>query len=708
MNTDTIWGWLPTLTGWTLKSLVVFALCGLALLALRRASASARHLVCLLTLASLLALPILSLALPGWRLAMQLPGEPTPAHPPIKPQFATPPETGGGRVSDKRPLADAVLTSSSSRFGRTPVSEERGNKEVGSKEASSSTPTHPFPWTALLSAFWLLGFIAALLRPLLGLWGIASLSSTSRSASDDSTLAIAAECASALNLTPKPLLRQAEAPVPMTWGDRQPVILLPADAQAWPQDRLHAVLLHEMAHIRRRDWLSHRFADVVCALYWFHPLVWLTARRLRTESEIACDDLVLTSGIAAPDYARHLLAVARTLRPASAALPRTAIAMARTTRIEGRLKMILDSTHSRCAPSRRTLLLALGLSAATLVLLAIVRPAAKAQGVRITPALTAASLLSIAKPKALAPQHRPTHLSPKSVTVLGNISIDLPDGGSLAPLHLKASRVTTLSATNPVGRVNAVFPPDLSIDGTTFLAGVTDADKPGSPWWSANGALLPTPIYDTATHTAENHSGLDTNNVSFAFRLPPTAQDITLQYELPQSVRSSSDGFWPTKMQENARKTDAEVFAASGGVRVLTAAFPPSLKKTTLRVGIACGAWKTAASDSIGATLTGSAIMAGSIDIGKGAKFLFSPLSVTDNGVVVSVSTDAPEDLRVIAVTTQGQTVLPDQIGGNSIGTLDQITAHFGLPLAEIKEIRVQTRRFLWVEFKDVALHPVK
>lgn len=58
-----------------------------------------------------------------------------------------------------------------------------------------------------------------------------------------------------------------------------------------------------------------------------------------------------------------------------------------------------------------------------------------------------------------------------------------------------------------------VFSSDLTFNGTTLLAGVTEADKPGSPWWSASGTLLPTPVYDTTASHAENHAGKDTHNI---------------------------------------------------------------------------------------------------------------------------------------------------------------------------------------------------
>ena len=224
-NSDLVW--LPALGGLAVKSLLVFLIAGAALLALRRASASARHLVCLLTLAGLLALPLplLSAALPGWRLVIPTPALratlPAPTH-----KASAAGTTGGGGVLeggkvgvDKGGMGKAgaasdaptltALTSSSSRFGRTPVS--GANKEVGS-----------LLW---LFSLWLTGALLSLLRPGFGLWGIARLFQASEPVSDAPTLALAAGCAAALGL----------------------------------------------AHVRRRDWLSHRMADAVCALYWFHP-----------------------------------------------------------------------------------------------------------------------------------------------------------------------------------------------------------------------------------------------------------------------------------------------------------------------------------------------------------------------------------------------------------------------------------------------------
>jgi bla regulator protein BlaR1 len=72
------------------------------------------------------------------------------------------------------------------------------------------------------------------------------------------------------------------------------------------------VLLHELEHVRRRDWPVHIAARLVTALYWFHPLVWIAWRQLCLEAERACDDAVLREESGA-DYANQLVSLARRL-----------------------------------------------------------------------------------------------------------------------------------------------------------------------------------------------------------------------------------------------------------------------------------------------------------------------------------------------------------------------------------------------------------
>jgi soluble lytic murein transglycosylase-like protein len=97
-------------------------------------------------------------------------------------------------------------------------------------------------------------------------------------------------------------IRVGEVATPMTWGVLRPVILLPESARF---DK--AILRHELAHVRRGDALVLALAEVTKALQWFNPLVWIAVKRLRAESERACDDAVVASGIAPAEVADRLV-----------------------------------------------------------------------------------------------------------------------------------------------------------------------------------------------------------------------------------------------------------------------------------------------------------------------------------------------------------------------------------------------------------------
>src|SRR5262249_7186561 len=111
------------------------------------------------------------------------------------------------------------------------------------------------------------------------------------------------------------VLLHERATGPMTWGVAHPTIVLPLDAEQWPTDALERCLVHELEHVRRRDWASYCLARVICAAYWFHPLVWMAQRHLTLEAERACDDAVVLRA-EAEGYARQLVDLARRLSSA--------------------------------------------------------------------------------------------------------------------------------------------------------------------------------------------------------------------------------------------------------------------------------------------------------------------------------------------------------------------------------------------------------
>jgi beta-lactamase regulating signal transducer with metallopeptidase domain len=157
--------------------------------------------------------------------------------------------------------------------------------------------------------------------------------------------------------------------VPLTWGVRRPVILLPGSALRWPADRLQAVLRHELVHVRVHDSAMRLAARVACALFWFHPGVWWMARRFEADAEEASDDRVLLSGIRASDYAEWLGASA--LRAHDHAQP--VMALVRPGNLRARLAAVTNTRRLVAVPGRRVTLIAVALAAVIIAPLATVR-----------------------------------------------------------------------------------------------------------------------------------------------------------------------------------------------------------------------------------------------------------------------------------------------------------------------------------------------
>ena len=165
--------------------------------------------------------------------------------------------------------------------------------------------------------------------------------------------------------------RSCAVKVPITCGLLRPVILIPEDAGQWTEEKLRNVIAHEMAHVQRRDWLAHLGAQLACALYWFHPLVWLAAARMGRERERACDDLVLGTGVQPSRYAAELLEFS-----GAAPLPGS-VGMAGL--FEHRLRAILDPRINRRRTARRHVL------AASVVAVAVLAPVAAFRAFAQTP-----------------------------------------------------------------------------------------------------------------------------------------------------------------------------------------------------------------------------------------------------------------------------------------------------------------------------------
>lgn len=145
----------------------------------------------------------------------------------------------------------------------------------------------------------------------------------------------------------------AHVRVPMTWGGAwQSAIVLPPGATRWSDRQLHAALVHELSHLRHGDVWIALAARLACALFWFHPGVWWIAARLSTETELACDDRVLLSGVRRSDYAELL---GRAVPASGAGASGGVVALSGATGVRGRLRAIVDTSRIVRAPSRRAL-----------------------------------------------------------------------------------------------------------------------------------------------------------------------------------------------------------------------------------------------------------------------------------------------------------------------------------------------------------------
>ena len=324
-------GWLA---GVLVKITVLLVAAAILAVGLRRASAAVRHLVWSGAIVAVLALPILAAVLP-WRLPVITVVAPPVASPvvPLAPEVAAPDESAGEPAARPQPLKG---------LADVPTA-------TGATAASDSSA--PSVLTAL-TVLWLAGTGLLLLRLAVGALFLARVARRAdRLTSPDWTRPLL-EAADRLGLDRAPrLLMSGRLPMPYASGLLSPSIVLPESAAEWDDRRRRAVLCHELAHLRRLDLVLNAAGQLACAVWWFHPLVWVAARKLRTESERACDDLVLGVGTRASEYADHLLhIVCGALR---ARTPAVALPMAQQHEFEGRMLAILDRDTRRGHPTLR-------------------------------------------------------------------------------------------------------------------------------------------------------------------------------------------------------------------------------------------------------------------------------------------------------------------------------------------------------------------
>jgi beta-lactamase regulating signal transducer with metallopeptidase domain/Flp pilus assembly protein TadD len=325
-----------------LLKVTLIALIGrLAIAAMPRASASTRFLIAVTTLCSMLLIPVIGASGFEWRL-------------PVLP--AQPQKTAVVEIAEPQPAAVVVPPALFS----VPRSTDTRVPATLSNEM----------W-ALLAIL----IIGALLigRMLFGIAAVVWITQRANEVTDDSLIREFDHAAEQLGITRfARLLTSNRVSVPLMWGITRPALLLPADALNWSRDRLRVVFLHELAHLRRCDSVTLLITRATTAMYWFHPLAWSLERIARRECEQACDDLVLTTGTRASEYADHLLSIAKDL-PRHDPFASVTLAMSRRSQLEGRLLSILQIDARRGVVSRPMSIAATALAALLVLPIATVR-----------------------------------------------------------------------------------------------------------------------------------------------------------------------------------------------------------------------------------------------------------------------------------------------------------------------------------------------
>jgi beta-lactamase regulating signal transducer with metallopeptidase domain len=197
-------------------------------------------------------------------------------------------------------------------FAGTPLFSDPATIETTADVPVVQSETTNWPTIVrFLTYCYMLGVVLLLGRFVLGMQGAARIRRSSRLLDDPEILRAITRRAKALGLrNPPPVLLCQQLLVPAVVGFIRPAILLPVAMMSGLTPQLvEDVLTHELAHIRRYDYLVNVVQRVVESFLFFHPAVWFVSQRIRIEREHCCDDLVIALGTKPVDYATALLNV---------------------------------------------------------------------------------------------------------------------------------------------------------------------------------------------------------------------------------------------------------------------------------------------------------------------------------------------------------------------------------------------------------------
>lgn len=513
---------------------------------------------------------------------------------------------------------------------------------------------------------------------------------------------------------------------PFVWGLWRGAIYLPARLQSIQTDRQKAVVMHEMAHVVRFDALVNGLQILVQGLFWFHPLVWIANRFIRTEREKCCDEIAVARLGAAPkEYGSAIIDTLLQEYQAGLAIPTLAVA--------GPVKNIEDRIKTLMRPNKRFYTRPTAIATlAILALAALIVPTTIALTHKVTPPDYSLSGSVVdandnpiagaivfddgygpqpyqkgitdadgkfeykswneehniaAKAEGYYPQNMTFTTAPFDNSKRLNFKLD----------KIAAAENTTLkNIMNPTFNSNTTnseltttnFTATLPNGVTVELLGLCEHPSEGKRWWQPDGTPAE-PLFNRVD-TMWNE---DFRNYVFSVKI--------------KGIPSSELGLihWRSSGADHISTTSAyldNINVYHNNICAAAGTFPPDTASTTVQIGLACRQWQTVCSGS----------HRGYYKAGDDTFLVGEPLLRRNNGQYICIGithtiNNKDREFRVIAIDKEGKIHLSAEHGSSGMGDLFHKDAVFpNLAYGQLKEYQFQTRPYEWITFKNVSLRP--
>jgi beta-lactamase regulating signal transducer with metallopeptidase domain len=280
-----------------IKGSIVFIIVYLALSILKNLSPEFKHLIWLLVICGFVLIPIISMMMPViWINVPELTEERGELYKAIT------------SVMHRQPTYSAEAQISANQLPADELSTRAGAFLLQLRSQASANNFHWAFWALLI---WAAGIIVSFLRVIIG--RIIMLHIDRGECLNENKLyrKMLKQLSKRMGVDKEILLlKSTKCGVPFTTNVLKPIIVMPSEVENWQLEKTRAVLSHELAHIRRNDFLTQYIARAVCSIFWFIPFIWVAYSVLHLEQEKASDSTVVHTGSNPADYAVHILELA--------------------------------------------------------------------------------------------------------------------------------------------------------------------------------------------------------------------------------------------------------------------------------------------------------------------------------------------------------------------------------------------------------------